>query len=163
AVLDAAAHLCMGVLSARDGNAPARALLPWAVDSYHVLGTGSPSSAAAILRDAGAQGASFDVFLLDDAGAPVAWLEGWHLRRAQIESQTIRVSSWDAEPVPAASTDARRWLVIDDDAGLAAAVCSALADTDHTVVSVANADAAAARLDEGGWSGMLHLGTAGSG
>src|SRR5690606_1653539 len=123
--------------------APARALLPWAVDSYQVLGTGAPSSACAMLRDAGAQGASFDVFLLDDAGSPVAWLEGWHLRRAQIESQTIRVSSWEAEPVPATSPGIRRWLVVDDDTGLAAAVCAGLADAGQSAAIVADAAAAA--------------------
>src|SRR5690606_25875913 len=89
--LDAASHLCIALLRSAGSELVDRPLLPFAVDRYRVVDAGrEPRRARAQLRHLDADGASFDVLLLDGEGSLVAALEGWRLRRGRITALPLR-------------------------------------------------------------------------
>ena len=160
AILDAAAHLCIAVLNHDPAHA-GRALLPWAVDGYHVFDANAvPSKACAVLTGNDSLSASFDVVLLDATNSPVAWLEGWRLRRMAFNTAVLRVSAWTpAEPVSRSEVSGS-WLVLGDGGSTGIALCAALtaAGQHVTHVSAPQADLDAL-LAQDAWLGVVHLGT----
>lgn len=164
AVLDAATQLCIATLAKAQPESEGRTMLPWAVDGYHVLRSGAAAGACAVLRKADADGAAFDVFLLDDAGAPLVWLEGWRLRPTVVAPVVLRESVWEPSEVGPRTMDAGRWLVIDDTTGVGGRVAEALEKAGHTAVRLevgreADLDDVLAAEP---WHGVVHCGALGA-
>ena len=124
AVVDAAAQLCMAALGhARHAHG---AFLPWAVDRYVVSGsTEHATSARVVLRDGTQDGATFDVDVLAADGSVLVHIQGWRVRRATTTA-VLHTIDWVAQPIPpTAVSDARPWLILHDDAGLAENIAAA--------------------------------------
>src|SRR5690606_39252625 len=92
--------------------------LPWAIDGVHRLAPGAVSTARATIRDGSGEGHSFDVFLLDEGGEPLVWIEGWRLRPDAGRPLQLRDTAWVARDVGAPVEGQGRWLVVGSGAGL---------------------------------------------
>ena len=145
ACLDACFQVMAGALVADGGGAP---WIPVGVDAVHLLVDRLPDEVwchATIQEGQSEDRRRADLRLMRGTGERVAEVFGLELTRLAAsesrgeEDDWFLGLDWEQAPVPAASVEAGRWLVIGDGGGVGASLAAMLRRAEHEVVHVVSA------------------------